>query len=126
LETLKSVNQHVKELVHTLNRQGQLDDTFILYTSDNGFRFGQHRLAIDKRHLYEHDIYVPFVVWGPNIAPNSISSQIVASVDIAPTILNIAKAKQSTGRFAKKTKEDIPHYKTRSQKIKRSISDFLK
>jgi N-acetylglucosamine-6-sulfatase len=51
LEALKSVNQHVKELVHRLDHQGQLDDTFILYTSNNGFQFGQHQLAIDKHHL---------------------------------------------------------------------------
>ena len=74
--------------------QAMIDRTFILYTSDNGFQFGQHRLSIDKRHLYEHDVRVPFVVRGPknHIAVENLTlskETIVSTIDIAPTVLDI-------------------------------------
>jgi N-acetylglucosamine-6-sulfatase len=95
LETLKSVDDHVSKMVAKLEACDQIDNTVILYTSDNGFQFGQHRLAMDKRHLYENDIRVPFVVRGPGIPKNSTSTQLVANIDIAPTILDIAGLERS-------------------------------
>ena len=93
LEALKSVDQHVEKLISKLESRGQIDNTVVMYTSDNGFQFGQHRLAMDKRHLYENDIRVPFVIRGPNIPKNSTSSEIIANIDIAPTILDISGQK---------------------------------
>ena len=93
LEALKSVDQHVEKLISKLETRGQIDNTVVMYTSDNGFQFGQHRLAMDKRHLYENDIRVPFVIRGPNIPMNSTSSEIIANIDIAPTILDISGQK---------------------------------
>jgi N-acetylglucosamine-6-sulfatase len=98
LEALKSVDQHVGELVQKLEGLGQLDDTVIMYTSDNGFQFGQHRLPGDKRHLYEHDIRVPFCIRGPTITPNTTSVQIVANIDIAPTIVDIVQQQTSAAK----------------------------
>ena len=92
LEALKSVDSHVAEMVETLQSDSQLDHTVILYSSDNGFQFGQHRLSMDKRHLYENDIRVPFCMRGPGIPANTKSTAIVANIDIAPTIMEIAQA----------------------------------
>merc|ERR1712183_530712 len=86
LEALKSVDDHVERLVTQLDSLGALNRTVLMYTSDNGYQFGQHRLSMDKRHLYEHDIRVPFVVRGPNIPKNTTSDKLVANIDIAPTI----------------------------------------
>ncbi len=91
LEALKSIDLHVAEMVQQLQNTDQLDRTVILYTSDNGFQFGQHRLSMDKRHLYENDIRVPFCIRGPGIPANSESLAMVANIDIAPTILEIAQ-----------------------------------
>lgn len=108
LEALKSIDLHVAEMVQKLQNasttriphagsttssmaSSQLDHTVILFTSDNGFQFGQHRLAMDKRHLYENDIRVPFCIRGPKILPNTTSTRIVANIDIAPTILDIVR-----------------------------------
>jgi N-acetylglucosamine-6-sulfatase len=77
-------------LVAVLKATGQLDDTYIIYTSDNGFQLGQHRLVSDKRQLYEHDIRVPLIVRGPNVQANSTIVQAVLNIDLAPTILDIA------------------------------------
>lgn len=92
LEALKSIDLHVAEMVEQLEDSSQLDHTVIMYTSDNGYQFGQHRLSMDKRHLYENDIRVPFCIRGPGIIPASESTAIVANIDIAPTILDIVQA----------------------------------
>jgi N-acetylglucosamine-6-sulfatase len=99
IEALITVDNHVSKLVQQVasNQDRVRRDTTVIYTSDNGFQFGQHRLAIDKRHLYEHDIRVPFVVrtitsTGTDGEPtNRVSNKIVANIDIAPTILDIVK-----------------------------------
>lgn len=101
LEALKSIDVHVAEMFGQLHDSNQLDHTVILYTSDNGFQFGQHRLSMDKRHLYENDIRVPFCIRGPGIPPNTESSAIVANIDIAPTILDIvAQATVSSTNYS--------------------------
>ena len=87
METLKSVDDHIDKIMGKLDQMNQ--DPVVLYTSDNGFQFGQHRLAMDKRHLYEHDIRVPFVIRGPDIPAQKRWSQIISNVDIAPTFMDI-------------------------------------
>jgi N-acetylglucosamine-6-sulfatase len=63
-------------IVDLLEQKGQLENTYFIYTSDNGFNMGNHRLG-DKRHLYEADIRVPFVVVGPGIPQNVTSDRVV-------------------------------------------------
>ena len=66
------------------------DRTVAIYTSDNGFQFGQHRLAIDKRHLYEFDIRVPLVIRGLGLfARNYTSKRLAVNIDLAPTIWDL-------------------------------------
>ena len=91
LETLLSVDRHINEFVQLLQQRGVLDNTIIIYTSDNGFQLGQHRLRHEKYHMYEHDIRVPFVVRGPNIPKNHSVYDIALNIDIAPTIYHIIK-----------------------------------
>lgn len=66
-----------------------MNRTVVLYTSDNGFQFGQHRMSMDKRHLYEHDIRIPMVMRGPTIRRNVTCTAMVATIDIGPTILEL-------------------------------------
>uniref|UniRef100_A0AAQ5ZFS5 N-acetylglucosamine-6-sulfatase n=1 Tax=Amphiprion ocellaris TaxID=80972 RepID=A0AAQ5ZFS5_AMPOC len=80
----------VEKLVKRLEVRGELDNTYIFFTSDNGYHTGQFSLPMDKRQLYEFDIRVPLMVRGPNIKPNQTSKMLVANVDLGPTILDIA------------------------------------
>lgn len=95
LETLLSVDDHVGDFMRLLQgkqyRDGStaLDSTIAIYTSDHGFQFGQHRLAIDKRHLYEHDIRVPFVIRGPGIPASRTLEKLILNIDLAPTIVDV-------------------------------------
>jgi arylsulfatase A-like enzyme len=86
LESLHSVDHHIGQIVDLLEKKGELENTYFIYTSDNGFQLGQHRLGADKRHLYENDIRVPFIIAGPGVPKNVTSYKPVLNVDIAPTI----------------------------------------
>ncbi|KAM7367342.1 hypothetical protein PAMP_015251 [Pampus punctatissimus] len=88
--TLMSVDDLVETIVKRLEVRGELDNTYIFFTSDNGYHTGQFSLPLDKRQLYEFDIRVPLMVRGPNIKPNQTSQMLVANVDLGPTILDIA------------------------------------
>ncbi|NXU22213.1 GNS sulfatase, partial [Thalassarche chlororhynchos] len=89
-QTLLSVDDLIEKLVKKLEVNGELDNTYIFYTSDNGFHTGQFSLPIDKRQLYEFDIKVPLLVRGPGIKPNQTNKMLVANIDLGPTILDIA------------------------------------
>ncbi len=69
---------------------GQLDNTIIIYTADQGFMLGEHDY-IDKRWMYEESLRMPFIVRYPRlIKAGSVSDAIINNVDFAPTILDLA------------------------------------
>ncbi len=87
LESLLAVDEGVAAVVEELRRRGVLDRTLIIFTSDNGFLLGEHRIGTGKIHLYEPSIRVPLIVRGPGVPRGRVLSQPVANVDLAPTIL---------------------------------------
>ncbi|XP_024083872.1 N-acetylglucosamine-6-sulfatase-like isoform X2 [Cimex lectularius] len=89
-ETLLSVDDLVKSIVDKLSDIGQLNNTYIFYTSDNGFHLGQFSMPWDKRQFYEFDIRIPFIVRGPGIDKNITVTKPTLLIDVAPTILNLA------------------------------------
>jgi N-acetylglucosamine-6-sulfatase len=93
VEALQSVDRGVKKIVDTLAQTGKLRNTYIIYTSDNGFFLGQHRIHRGKLLPYEPAVRVPFVMRGPGIKKGSTSREPVANQDIAPTILKLTGAK---------------------------------
>ncbi|XP_076748537.1 N-acetylglucosamine-6-sulfatase [Xylocopa sonorina] len=88
-ETLLAVDELVKNVYQILKLQNLLNNTYIIFTSDNGYHIGQFSMPIDKRQPYETDIRVPLLVRGPGIEPSKISAP-VSSVDLFDTILEIA------------------------------------
>ncbi|XP_019753111.1 N-acetylglucosamine-6-sulfatase [Hippocampus comes] len=88
--TLLSVDDLVEKIVSSLEARGELDNTYVFFTSDNGYHMGQFSLPLDKRQLYEFDIRVPLLVRGPNIKAGQTSQFLVANVDLGPTILDLA------------------------------------
>ncbi|KAH8050726.1 sulfuric ester hydrolase [Aureococcus anophagefferens] len=77
-------------LYHKLEAMGVLDDTYIVYTSDHGYKFGQWRQTTSKTHPYETDAAHPFIVRWPGIAPGSTLPDLVGNVDLLPTVLDLA------------------------------------
>jgi arylsulfatase A-like enzyme len=92
LESLLAVDEAVAQIVNELTRIGKLDNTYIIFTSDNGFFHGEHRLAAGKVLLYEPSIRVPLLIRGPGIPAGRHRSQFVANIDLAPTIVQATGA----------------------------------
>jgi N-acetylglucosamine-6-sulfatase len=93
LESLQSIDEGVKLIHDTLGSQGRLRNTYIVFTSDNGFFFGEHRLTGGKFLAYEPATHLPLLMRGPGIKPGSSTGELVANIDLAPTILELAGAK---------------------------------
>lgn len=89
LETLLSVDDLVKDLMTTLEKIKQIDNTYVIFSSDNGYHLGQFSLPLDKRQLYEFDIRVPLVIKGPGVSKNVTRAEPVLNIDIAATISDI-------------------------------------
>jgi hypothetical protein len=92
LESLLAVDDAVAKVVNELSAIGKLDDTYIIFTSDNGFMHGEHRIQSGKVVLYEPSIRVPLLMRGPGIPRGQHRSQFVANIDLAPTIVQAAGA----------------------------------
>jgi N-acetylglucosamine-6-sulfatase len=69
---------------------GELDNTYIFFTSDNGMHLGNHRLAQGKKTPYEEAIGVPLMVRGPGVPAGEVRKQLVINNDFAPTIVELA------------------------------------
>jgi N-acetylglucosamine-6-sulfatase len=95
-ETLLAVDDAVASIVDTLRTTSQLDNTLIMFTSDNGFFHGEHRIASGKVLWYEPSIHLPLLMrWtGNRSLPRGVHrSQLVANIDDAETILDAANLK---------------------------------
>jgi N-acetylglucosamine-6-sulfatase len=92
-ETLLSVDDSIGRILDDLKDREQLDSTLVFYMGDNGFCFGEHGL-IDKRHMYEPSMRVPFLAHCPEIIkPGTKVAQLVQNIDVAPTVLEAAGAR---------------------------------
>ena len=76
----------------TLDELGVAGDTYVVFTSDNGYHLGHYRLMQGKRTAYEPDIRVPLVIAGPDVPAGSASAVMASNVDLAPTFLDWAGA----------------------------------
>jgi len=96
LRCVKGVDDNVKRLVDQLREMGELDNTLIIYTSDQGFFLGEHDL-MDKRWMYEESMRVPFIVhWPDEVAAGSTNDWLINNTDFAPTLLEVAGGKART------------------------------
>jgi N-acetylglucosamine-6-sulfatase len=92
LESLLSVDEGVKKVVGELAAKGELANTLIVYTSDNGFFQGAHRIPRAKQRIYEESIRVPLLMRGPGIPQGVHVPSLTINADLAPTIIDVANA----------------------------------
>jgi arylsulfatase A-like enzyme len=93
LESLIAVDEGVERIVERLDELGELEDTYIVFTSDNGFFNGEHRISKGKFRPFQESVHVPFLIRGPGIPERTVSEELTMNVDLAPTIVQIAGAK---------------------------------
>jgi arylsulfatase A-like enzyme len=93
LESLLAVDEAVRDIVAALEATGELSRTLIVFTSDNGFFHGEHRVRDGKVRVYEPSVRVPLILRGPGVPAGARRSSLVANVDLAATILDAASAR---------------------------------
>jgi N-acetylglucosamine-6-sulfatase len=89
LESMLAVDDMVASLVRELEAAGKLDDTYIFFTSDNGYQQGEHRLKKGKGLPYEESVRVPLFVRGPGVPAGSRIEKLVLNTDFAPTFADL-------------------------------------
>ena len=90
MEMMRDIDANIGRVLDTLEAKGLDENTLVIFTSDNGFFWGEHGRG-DKRLAYEESIRVPLVMRGPGIPQGESSDALVTNVDLAPTILTAAK-----------------------------------
>jgi arylsulfatase A-like enzyme len=118
LRSLQAVDELVDGLVARLEAHGALDNTYVVYSSDNGFHIGQHRLQPGKSCGYEEDIHIPLIVRGPGVAAGYAADLVTTHTDLAPTffdLLGIPLREDFDGRPIPVARADIEAVNQRRQ-----------
>lgn len=91
LRSMLAVDDLVGRLVRALRATGELDNTYIVFTSDNGWSMGDHRRARGKWSAYEEDLKVPLIVRGPGVPRGAVRQHMVLNNDLAPTFAQLGR-----------------------------------
>ena len=89
-ESLVAVDRKVAQLVDLVESRGELDDTYFVLTSDNGWMEGQHRIPSGKLQAYEESAGVPLIIRGPGFEPGTRYDGVTGLQDLVPTFLDLA------------------------------------
>ena len=91
VRSLVAVEEGVREIFRALKETGQLDNTVIVFASDNGYFYGEHGLSVERRLAYEESIRMPLLVRYPKvIKAGTVRDEFALNVDVAPTLLELA------------------------------------
>ena len=92
LRSLQAVDETMDSLMKRLGDTGVLDNTFVFYSTDNGYTIGQHRRQPGNQCAFEQDINVPFIIRGPVVPQGATIDLVTSYTDLAPTDLSLANA----------------------------------
>jgi N-acetylglucosamine-6-sulfatase len=90
VETLQALDDLVEGVVNKLHSSGQLSNTYIVFTSDNGYHHGEHRIIQGKGRPYEEDNHMPLLIRGPGVEAGSSTEELVLNTDYFPTFTELA------------------------------------
>lgn len=90
LESLLAVDEAVRDIVTEFTDTGQLTNTVVIFTADNGYLHGEHRIPFGKIFVYEESIRIPLIISAPGYPANQTSAALAANVDLAPTIVDFS------------------------------------
>lgn len=92
LASLLSVDEAITRMLDELRAAGELDQTIVVFTSDNGWQEGEHRVVQGKVRVYEPSIRVPLIIRGPGFAAGATAPATAINVDLPHTLAAIAGA----------------------------------
>jgi arylsulfatase A-like enzyme len=92
-----SVDDLISNIEAELQAAGVANNTYIVFSSDNGYHMGEYRLLMGKQTAFDTDINVPLVVVGPHVPAGATVSALASSVDLAPTFEQLAGARIGAG-----------------------------
>ena len=92
LASLQVVDRTMRRMLDRLEASGELDNTYVILTSDNGYHMGEHRMGPQKGMPYVEDVRVPLVVRGPGVAQGAVRDELVLNTDVAPTLAELGGA----------------------------------
>lgn len=88
--TLLGIEDGVGEILKALKQMGQLENTILVFTSDNGYFYGEHGLSVERRLAYEESIRLPLLIRYPKlIKPGTVRDDLALNIDLAPTLLSL-------------------------------------
>ena len=93
--SLPAVDDGVEAIIEALRSTGELDNTYVIFTSDHGFMQGEHRIPQGKMVPYDPSTQVPLLIRGPGIPRGRTTKALVGDVDLAPTIMDATPARPS-------------------------------
>lgn len=90
LQSMLAVVETIEDIIETLRATRQLRNTYVVFSSDNGFHMGQHRLTSGKNTEFEEDLHVPLIVRGPGVPAGRVLEHITVNIDLASTFADLA------------------------------------
>jgi N-acetylglucosamine-6-sulfatase len=92
VESLQALDDLVKAVVNELGAEGVLNNTYVVFTSDNGWHHGEHRIPRAKATVYEESIHMPLLIRGPGVTPGSTTDKVALNIDVFPTFADLGRA----------------------------------
>jgi N-acetylglucosamine-6-sulfatase len=96
VRSVQAVDEMLGRIQATLRDRGLDDDTYVVFSSDNGYHMGQHRLMPGKMTAFDSDIRVPLIVTGPGVPGGRVVERITQSVDLNPTFAELGGVRPSS------------------------------
>jgi arylsulfatase A-like enzyme len=96
-QSVQAVDALIGSIEATLSARGLADNTYIVFSSDNGYHMGEHRLNPGKMTAFDSDIRVPLIVAGPGVPRGRTTSRIAENVDLYPTLVQLAGGRSPAG-----------------------------
>jgi arylsulfatase A-like enzyme len=92
VQAVQALDRMIAQLESVLEQEGLADDTYVVFSSDNGLHMGEHRLLPGKLTAFDTDIRVPLIVTGPGVVAGQSIPQMTENVDLCPTFERLARA----------------------------------
>ena len=89
-QAVLAVDRMIGDLETAVEASGQADNTYFVFSSDNGYHMGEHRLMPGKMTAFDTDIHVPLIVTGPGVSRGRILDEVVENIDLCPTFAELA------------------------------------